>query len=346
MTFPICPCDGDRHPPPTNLPQLSHISYRVGTYADFRRAVLTPLAGEQSLVGQWRAGLAHRRAGDLAVMIAEWFAYIADILTFYNERIANQDYLRTADLPESVKRLIALLGYRPRPAIGATGMLAALVTAGQSALLPQGLQFQSKPTPGQAPQIFELVRRHADRPARSDSRDPAAGLLSPIADFRFMYLSVGLNSPRPRGKRTARLFQLHADSPIRRFQRIVGQLQPAAARRGHDVDPGAMLLLRPRDPAAGRSAAGGRNPARPSNPRPPAASRPRWRSHLRHAARRVDRGAGAAGAQQPDASACGASTTAAIGGRYVHLASLVRQIRPGAWVLFTAPGFTRRCCAR
>ena len=71
--------------------------------------------------------------------------YIADILTFYNERIANQDYLRTADQPESVAHLIALLGYRPRPAIAATGILAALVSPGQAAVLPKGLQFQSKP---------------------------------------------------------------------------------------------------------------------------------------------------------------------------------------------------------
>ena len=33
---------------------------------------------------------------DLGVMMVEWFAYLADILTFYNERIANEDYLRTA----------------------------------------------------------------------------------------------------------------------------------------------------------------------------------------------------------------------------------------------------------
>ena len=45
MTFPICPCDGDDIASPTNLPQLSHIGYRVGSYADFRRAVLTPLDG-------------------------------------------------------------------------------------------------------------------------------------------------------------------------------------------------------------------------------------------------------------------------------------------------------------
>jgi hypothetical protein len=156
MTFPVCPCDGAELAPPVNLPGLPHIAYRVGTYVDFRRALLTALSGEQTLsvdgVPVWRT----TGDGDLAVMIAEWFAYIADILTFYNERIANQDYLRTADLPESVAHLIAILGYRPRPAIGAKGVLAALVTPGQSATLPAGLQFQSKPAPGQSPQTFEL----------------------------------------------------------------------------------------------------------------------------------------------------------------------------------------------
>ena len=34
---------------PANPPQLSHIAYRVGTYASFRRAVLTPLTGEVTL---------------------------------------------------------------------------------------------------------------------------------------------------------------------------------------------------------------------------------------------------------------------------------------------------------
>jgi hypothetical protein len=148
---PICPCDGALPAPPGNLPGLSHIGFRAGTFREFRRALLTPLDGEGALAG-WRPG----GDGDLAVMMVEWWAYLADILTFYNERIANQDYLRTADLPESVPLLVALLGYRPRPAIGATGVLAALVTPGQTASLPKGLQIQSKPGPGQPPQIFEL----------------------------------------------------------------------------------------------------------------------------------------------------------------------------------------------
>ena len=114
-------------------------------------------------------------------MIAEWWAYVADILTFYNERIANQDYLRTADLPESVKRLIQLLGYRPRPAIGATATLAALVTPGQSALLPKGLQFQSKPGPGQEAQTFELDAATPIGAPDAVPASPIAALLAPDA---------------------------------------------------------------------------------------------------------------------------------------------------------------------
>ena len=108
----------------------------------------------------------------------EWWAYLCDILTFYNERIANQAYLGTADLPESVNRLIFLLGYRPRPGIGATGTLAALATGPAPFTLPAGFQVQSKPGPGQQPQIFELADGrddHApDRPARAPtpSRGP------------------------------------------------------------------------------------------------------------------------------------------------------------------------------
>jgi hypothetical protein len=97
MTFPVCPCDDEVPALPVNLPQLNHIAFRFGTYAEFRRAVLTPATGERSL-DAWRP----QGQGDLAVMMAEWFAYVGDILTFYDERIANQCYLRTADLDASV----------------------------------------------------------------------------------------------------------------------------------------------------------------------------------------------------------------------------------------------------
>ena len=157
----ICPCGQFVFPSTiTNPPGLDTIAYRLGDYTSFRHALLLPRAGETQLtrfdgntVTQiWRPGA----QGDLAVQMIEWWAYLADVLTFYNERVANQAYLRTADRPESVNRLVFLLGYRPRPGIGAIGTLAALATGPNAFTLPAGFQVQSKPGPGQQPQVFEL----------------------------------------------------------------------------------------------------------------------------------------------------------------------------------------------
>jgi Baseplate J-like protein len=148
----ICPCDTFIHPQIiTNPPGQTHISYSIGNYLTFRHALLQSLPGEVELVN-WHAGA----QGDLAVQMIEWWAYIADILTFYNERIANQDYLQTADLPESVRNLILILGYRPRPGIGAAATLGALMSSAKTFTLPAGYAVQSKPGPGEQPQIFEL----------------------------------------------------------------------------------------------------------------------------------------------------------------------------------------------
>lgn len=171
----ICPCGAFVHPARiSNVAGLDRISYRVGDYTTFREALLRALPGEVSLtctqpksaakapgstnsgsvVQLWRPGA----AGDLAVQMIEWWAYLADILTFYNERTATQAYLRTADQSITVNRLVRLLGYRPKPGIGAIGTLAALMNGTATFTLPQGFQVQSKPGPGQQPQIFEAKR--------------------------------------------------------------------------------------------------------------------------------------------------------------------------------------------
>ena len=160
-TAPICPCGTVAFPQVIyNPPGLRTIAYRPGEYVGFRHALLRALPGETELTqivnGQlaqlWRPGA----EGDLAVQMVEWWAYLCDVLTFYNERIANQAYLGTADLPESINRLIQILGYRPRPALGARGTLAALLTGTKPLTLAKGFQVQSKPGPGQQPQTFEL----------------------------------------------------------------------------------------------------------------------------------------------------------------------------------------------
>ena len=168
-TNPICPCEAISTAEPTNLPGLPQISFRAGDFNSFRTALLTPLTSapgqptvEVSLTA-WNSGRgidSDPSVIDLAVMMVEWFAYLADILTFYNERIANEDYLRTAVLPSTPAALVNILGYRPRPTIGATGYLAALlsptVVGAQTITIPDALEFQSKPGPGQTPQSFEV----------------------------------------------------------------------------------------------------------------------------------------------------------------------------------------------
>lgn len=156
-TAPVCPCDVFVHPRRLfNPPGLGELDYLIGDFGDFRRALLTALPGEVGLAG-WRPSA----TTDLALQMAEWWAYLADILALYSERAANEAYLRTADLPESVDRLIRTLGYRPRPGIAAHGVVAALTTGSKGLTVPAGFQVQSKPGPGKTPQIFEVGARTA-----------------------------------------------------------------------------------------------------------------------------------------------------------------------------------------
>jgi hypothetical protein len=150
-----CPCEGWHDPQVvTNPPGEPAISYRVDDFTGFRRALLQSRPGETALFG-WRPA-----PGDLGLQALEWWAYLADILTFYNERIANESYLRTAQLPASVAGLVGLLGYRPRPGIAATGQLGAIRRAGhprEPLAIPAGAQFANQATPGVPVQTFEAL---------------------------------------------------------------------------------------------------------------------------------------------------------------------------------------------
>ena len=143
--------------PVTNPPGLSEIGYQVSDFTGFRRALLAPLPGEEQLTA-WSPS-----AGDLGLQVLEWWAYLADILTFYNERIANNSYLRTAAGPQgpperNVAGLVRLLGYLARPGTTAHGVLAAIRRPGapdEALVLPAGLQIVSTPTAGIPAQVFE-----------------------------------------------------------------------------------------------------------------------------------------------------------------------------------------------
>lgn len=153
MSEVICPCDVFEHPRRiSNPPGLQAIDYRIADYAAFRQALLRARPGERALA-DWQPGAEN----DLALQLLEWWAYLADVLVFYNERALQEVLLRTAIFPEDVRRIIRLLGYRPRPGIGATGVVAALVDSPRPFTVPTGFPIQGSMPVGK-PQVFEVDR--------------------------------------------------------------------------------------------------------------------------------------------------------------------------------------------
>jgi hypothetical protein len=137
---PICPCEEFEHPSaPANPPGLTHVGYRIGDFLTFRRALLQPLPGEADLTA-WRPNA----QGDLLLQILEWWAYVADVLTFYNEQSVNENLLATATVDKNVRRLVAMLGYRPRPGIGGKARVAVLLSGTRPVSIPSGFQVQSR----------------------------------------------------------------------------------------------------------------------------------------------------------------------------------------------------------
>src|SRR5436309_5408770 len=104
-----------------NRPGLSAIAYRAGTHAQFRETLQARLSGSQQPALR---GLTTREASDFTIALLDSWATVADVLTFYQERIANEAYLRTATERLSVLELARLIGYELRPGVAANTYLA------------------------------------------------------------------------------------------------------------------------------------------------------------------------------------------------------------------------------
>lgn len=135
-----------------NRPGLSRVAYRIGTFGSFRETMLDAIAGTPAI-----ADLTTREDDDYATTFIDLWAALLDVITFYQERYANEVFLRTAQQPESLRRLARLLDYRPRPGVAALADLAFTVGAGKTVQIPVGLRVQSVPAQGQQPQTFETL---------------------------------------------------------------------------------------------------------------------------------------------------------------------------------------------
>jgi hypothetical protein len=146
-----------------NPPGQPAIRYRLGTQAGFFREMLSRIRNESSL-----APLTIRTPDDPAIALLDAWAMAADVLCFYQERIANESFLRTARDPRSLMAFAEQLGHQPGTGVAAGVLLAFKVeeipeAPGPVRLAP-GLQVQSIPGPDEQPQIFETVEPLEARP--------------------------------------------------------------------------------------------------------------------------------------------------------------------------------------
>jgi hypothetical protein len=163
-----------------NRPGLSAIAYRVGVHADFFASMI---AGLTDADRPRLADLGTRDRDDFSIALLDAWAVAADVLAFYNERLAQESYLRTARERISLRELGRLIGYRLRPGVAAETYLAfALEPAPDvpatatkdpgsappvtppTVTLEPGLRVQSIPGPGEQPQTFETVEEVEARP--------------------------------------------------------------------------------------------------------------------------------------------------------------------------------------
>jgi hypothetical protein len=144
-----------------NAPGLPAIAYRTGVWATFLESMKARLSSSDYPA---LAGLKTRSSDDFSIALLDASAVVLDILTFYQERLANESYLGTATQLYSLTQLSRLIGYQPWPGVSASVYLAFSLSSapglppnpGTTAItIPTGTTVQSVPAQGQTAQLFQ-----------------------------------------------------------------------------------------------------------------------------------------------------------------------------------------------
>ncbi|MEH1951236.1 MAG: putative baseplate assembly protein [Nostoc sp.] len=139
-----------------NQPNLYTLAYRVGTHASFLETMKARLGDSKF------PSLKHlktRDPQDPSLALLDAWATVADVLTFYQERIANEGYLRTAIERRSLMELARLVDYAHSPGVSASVYLAFTIEDGYNLEIPAGLSSQSLPDSGESPEFFETSQK-------------------------------------------------------------------------------------------------------------------------------------------------------------------------------------------
>jgi len=128
------------------------VDYMARDYDSFRRALLDLIPEK---IPEWT----DRSEANLGVALIELFAYMADILSYYQDRIANEAFLSTARERRSVIEHLKLIGYEMAPAASAAARLSLIVANNVNEVVEvrKGDQFSTSSTKERKSMTFEYT---------------------------------------------------------------------------------------------------------------------------------------------------------------------------------------------
>ena len=127
---------------------------------------------------------------DLGSLLIDLFAYMGDVLLYYQDRVANESFPATAVERRSVLNAMRLIGYQLAPPVPASVELSLVFNppapaASSIVTIPQGAQFATAPAGGLPAQTFEYLDPSTDIDLKSDQ-------VQPRADGKLLYSGLPL----------------------------------------------------------------------------------------------------------------------------------------------------------
>jgi hypothetical protein len=167
-----------------NRPGLDAIEFRAGLHPQFKATMLAVLTAARNPALR---NLKTRDDDDLTIALLDGWATVADVLSFYSERIANESYLRTATERRSMVELARSIGYELNPGVAASTWLAFTVEdvegAPGYANIDAGTQVQSIPGPNETPQVFETLAPLLGRKEWNELRPQFQKIPEPLVEM-------------------------------------------------------------------------------------------------------------------------------------------------------------------
>ncbi|MEV0319773.1 baseplate J/gp47 family protein [Streptomyces sp. NPDC050658] len=152
--------------PPSPAAGLARPDRAIGAFHDFVADLVRDVEQSRPVPGGPVLGRDWDVEGDPAALrLARLWAYVADGVAAYTSLTTAEAFLGTAADWRDLRRVAALVGFRPRPRVAARGWAVAETDRGASPLVPAGTRLQSPAVPGRDAQTFEVaedVRLRAD----------------------------------------------------------------------------------------------------------------------------------------------------------------------------------------